>query len=209
MERSIYCGAFRERHMGETHTAMGWVQTKRDMGGVIFIDLRDREGVLQVVFDARNLSAEDFSTAEGLKNETVIAVTGVVRKRDEETYNPKLETGTVELRAHVLNVLSEAQSLPFPIEDKLEVREDLRLKYRFLDIRRPVMQKNLRFRNDMVMAIRDYLSQQGFIEVETPMLTKSTPEGARDYLVPSRVHPGTFYALPQSPQIFKQLLIAG
>jgi len=209
MERSIYCGALRDAHIGKTVTAMGWVQTKRDMGGVIFIDLRDREGVLQVVFDQRNLSRRDFNTAEGLKNEYVIAVTGVIGKRDEETYNPRIATGTVELRAKEIKVLSEAQPLPFPIEDDMEVREDLRLKYRYLDIRRPRMFRALKFRNDTVMAFREYLDQNGFIEVETPILTKSTPEGARDYLVPSRVHPGAFYALPQSPQQFKQLLMVG
>ncbi len=209
MERSIYCGAFRDEHMGQTMTAMGWVQTKRDMGGVVFIDLRDREGVLQVVFDAGNLCAEEFALAEGLKNESVIAVRGKVAKRDAETYNPKIATGTVELRARKIKVLSEAQPLPFLITDDMNVREELRLKYRFLDLRRPSMFHTLRFRHNALIAIRQYFDTQGFIEVETPMLTKSTPEGARDYLVPSRIHPGMFYALPQSPQIFKQLLMVG
>ena len=209
MERSIYCGTFREEHMGKTMTAMGWVQTKRDMGGVIFIDLRDREGVLQVVFNSSRLSAEDFALAEGLKSEYVIAVEGLVAKREEETYNPKLATGTVELRAEKIQILSQAQTLPFLIEDGADVREELRLKYRFLDLRRPAMFRKLQFRHEAIRTVREYFDGQGFIEVETPMLTKSTPEGARDYLVPSRVHPGTFYALPQSPQIFKQLLMVG
>lgn len=209
MERSSYCGTLREQNMGQTVTVMGWVQRKRDMGGVIFLDLRDREGTLQVVFDARNLSEEDFAAAEALKNESVIAVCGEIEKRDEETYNPKLATGTIELRATKLEMLSEAQAMPFSIEDFTDVREDLRLKYRFLDLRRPRLLQNMRFRHQVIKAARDYLDEADFIDVETPMLTKSTPEGARDYLVPSRVHPGTFYALPQSPQIFKQLLMVG
>ncbi len=209
MKRTHYAGALREQHVGMRVTVTGWVQTKRDMGGVVFIDLRDREGTLQTVFDAAHLPQADFSTAEGLKNESVVAVSGLVRIRSEETYNPLLETGTIELKAERLELLSEAAPLPFPIEDGTAVREELRLKYRFLDIRRPAMLKNLRFRHRTVMAVRDYLDADGFVEVETPILTKSTPEGARDYLVPSRVHPGTFYALPQSPQIFKQLLMVG
>ena len=209
MKRSEYCGLLREEHIGQEMNVMGWVNTKRDMGGVIFIDLRDREGTLQVVFDARNLSAEDFAAAERLKVESVIAVSGKIRIRDEETYNPKLVTGTIEMAASRLEVMSEAAALPFSLEDGDTVREDLRLKYRFLDLRRPKMQKSLRFRHRLVRAIENYLDKEGFIEVETPMLMKSTPEGARDYLVPSRVHPGSFYALPQSPQIFKQLLMVG
>jgi len=209
MKRTGYCGAFGEKDIGRPVTVMGWVQTKRDMGGVIFVDLRDREGILQVVFNAQNLSPEDFSTAEHLKNETVITVSGTIRLRDEDTRNPRLKTGTIELVADKIEIISEAESLPFSIEEGGKVREELRLKYRYLDIRRPEMLENLRFRHLVSKAVRDFLDGEGFIEVETPMLTKSTPEGARDYLVPSRVHPGTFYALPQSPQIFKQLLMVG
>lgn len=209
MKRSDYCGALREKDVGRTVTAAGWVQTKRDMGGVIFVDLRDREGTLQVVFDQRLLPAEDFGRVERLRNQSVIMVTGPIRIRDEETYNPKLVTGTIELAARRAQVLSVAETLPFEMDDNGAVREDLRLKYRFLDLRRPALQQNLRFRHRLQRVVEDYLDQQGFISVETPMLTKSTPEGARDYLVPSRVHPGSFYALPQSPQIFKQLLMVG
>ena len=209
MKRTDYCGALREKDVGRTVTAAGWVQTKRDMGGVIFIDLRDREGTLQVVFDLRNLSPEDFAVAEHLRSQSVIYVTGPIRIRDEETYNPKLDTGTIELAAHSLELLSAADTLPFEMDDNVTVREDLRLKYRFLDLRRPALQRNLRFRHRLQRVVEDYLDEKGFLSVETPMLTKSTPEGARDYLVPSRVHPGSFYALPQSPQIFKQLLMVG
>jgi aspartyl-tRNA synthetase len=209
MKRTDYCGALGDKDVGRNVTVMGWAQNKRDMGGVIFIDLRDREGTLQVVFDARNLSADDFKSADLLKVESTIAVTGLVRTRDEETYNPRIKTGTIELAASQLEVLSEAETLPFQLEDADNVREDLRLKYRFVDLRRPKMYRNLRFRAEVVKAVCDYLDNDGFIQVETPMLTKSTPEGARDYLVPSRVHKGKFYALPQSPQIFKQLLMVG
>jgi aspartyl-tRNA synthetase len=209
MRRTIYCGELRKEHIDQSVTVMGWVQSKRDMGGIIFIDLRDKAGILQIVFDASNLSEDEFKSAESLRNETVVAVEGLIRHRDEETYNPKLSTGVVELKATRLEILSEAQTLPFAIEDDTNVREDLRLKYRFLDIRRPSLANNLRFRHAVLKSARDYLDRDGFTEVETPMLTKSTPEGARDYLVPSRVHPGTFYALPQSPQIFKQLLMVG
>ena len=188
---------------------MGWVQNKRDMGGVIFIDLRDREGILQVVFDGRNLTPEAFAAAEALKLESVIAVEGPLRIRGEETYNPKLVTGTIELAAKKLEVLSEAAALPFSMSEAGNVREELRLQYRFLDLRRPKLLNNLKFRHRLTKLIHDYLDGQGFLQVETPMLTKSTPEGARDYLVPSRVHQGMFYALPQSPQIFKQLLMVG
>jgi len=209
MRRTDYCGALRDKDVGRTVTVMGWAQNKRDMGGVIFIDLRDREGTLQVVFDAQNLSPEDFRAAETLKLESTIAVTGLLRPRDEETYNPKIATGTIELKATQLEVLSEAETLPFPLDEAENVREELRLKYRFLDIRRPKMFRNLKFRADVIRTVSEFLDNEGFIQVETPMLTKSTPEGARDYLVPSRVHQGKFYALPQSPQIFKQLLMVG
>ena len=209
MKRTSYCGALRETNVNQIHTVMGWVQNKRDMGGVIFIDLRDREGILQVVFDGRNLTPEAFAAAEALKLESVIAVEGPLRIRGEETYNPKLVTGTIELAAKKLEVLSEAAALPFSMSGAGNVREELRLQYRFLDLRRPKLLNNLKFRHRLTKLIHDYLDGQGFLQVETPMLTKSTPEGARDYLVPSRVHQGMFYALPQSPQIFKQLLMVG
>ncbi len=209
MKRDGYCGQFREQDVGKRITAMGWVQSKRDMGGVIFLDLRDREGTLQVVFNRLNLSEEAFHAAETLHSESVIAASGLLAIRDEETYNPRLQTGTIELRADTLEVLSQAQPLPFPVDDFSSVREELRLKYRYLDLRRPAMLRALRFHHQVASAARRYLDGEGFLEVETPMLTKSTPEGARDYLVPSRVHPGSFYALPQSPQIFKQLLMVG
>lgn len=209
MKRTHYCGELTEEEVGKRVTVCGWVQTKRDMGGVIFIDLRDREGTLQTVFDARLLTEEDFKLAEGVRNQSVVQITGIMRIRDEETYNPRLKTGTVELAAESIFLLSEAAPLPFPMEDGFPVREELRLKYRYLDLRRPCVQDNLRFRSRVQSVIRRFLEKEGFIEVETPMLTKSTPEGARDYLVPSRVHPGEFYALPQSPQLFKQLLMVG
>ena len=209
MNRTHYCGALRESEIGREVTVCGWVLTKRDMGGVVFIDLRDREGVLQTVFDASALTPDEFRIADGLKNQSVIEVTGLIRKRGEETYNPKLETGTIELAANKIKLLSSAETLPFTLDDSVDVREDLRLKYRFLDLRRPEMYRNLKFRHELVRVTRSYLDNDGFIEVETPMMMKSTPEGARDYLVPSRVHPGKFYALPQSPQIYKQLLMVG
>lgn len=209
LKRSHYGGSLTEDLVGQTVTACGWVQTRRDMGGVIFIDLRDRTGLLQVVFDRRDLSAAEFAVAEHLKNESVLAVQGPICIRDPETYNPKLPTGTIELRATRLELLSTADTLPFFIEQAGSVREDLRLRYRYLDLRRPQLQHNLRFRHQLQRTTENYLDAHGFWQVETPILTKSTPEGARDYLVPSRVHPGDFYALPQSPQLFKQLLMVG
>ena len=209
LKRTAYCGALTEKDIGREVTACGWVSARRDMGGVIFVDLRDREGVLQAVFDQSALPEEDFHAAEELRDETVVAVSGVVRRRDPETVNEKIDTGYVELRAARLEVLSQSARLPFSPERSAEVRDELRLRYRFLDLRRAEMQKNLRLRHRVARVTADYLTENGFTEVETPILTKSTPEGARDYLVPSRVHPGEFYALPQSPQIFKQLLMAG
>lgn len=208
-QRTVYCGLVSESMVGSQATVCGWVRTKRDMGGVVFIDLGDREGVLQVVFDAKNLSESDFKTADSLHNQAVICVSGKICIRDEETYNDKIPTGTVEMKAEEIELLSDSAPLPFPLDDSVSVREDLRLQYRYLDLRRPVMINNLRFRHKVQKAAEEYLDNDGFICVETPMLCKSTPEGARDYLVPSRVHPGTFYALPQSPQIFKQLLMVG
>ena len=209
MRRTQYLGALREEAVGRRETVMGWVENKRDMGGVIFVDMRDREGTLQVVFDAGTIRDEDYRTVQRLRVESVISVTGVIRRRDETTCNPRLKTGTIELAAERFEVLSQAAPLPFALEEGESVREELRLAYRFLDLRRPRMLANLRFRHAVQKAAQDFLDAEGFIEVETPMLTKSTPEGARDYLVPSRVHPGSFYALPQSPQIFKQLLMVG
>ncbi|MBR5485356.1 MAG: aspartate--tRNA ligase [Oscillospiraceae bacterium] len=209
LKRTLYCGQLREEHIGKQVVVNGWVQTKRDMGGVIFIDLYDREGTLQVVFDAADLTAEQFAVTESLKSQSVIGVKGTVRLRSKETVNPKIATGTVELMAEAIELISSAEALPFSLDDDTNVREDLRLKYRFLDIRRPKMLGNLRYRHRVQKAAEDFLDAEGFLQIETPILTKSTPEGARDYLVPSRVHAGTFYALPQSPQIFKQLLMVG
>ncbi len=205
--RSHYCGRVTEADIDIKATAMGWVQTSRDMGGIIFIDLRDKTGVLQVVFDSKDFTEEEFNEIEGLRGEYVIAVRGNIRERDEETYNPRIPTGTVELKAEEFEVLSKSKPLPFPVDDNVEVREDLRIKHRYLDLRRPKMYKNFLLRNRTLQSIRSYLEENEFMEVETPILTKSTPEGARDYLVPSRTHQGEFYALPQSPQIFKQLLM--
>ena len=209
MKRTKYCGLFSEADIGKTVIACGWTATKRDMGGVIFLDLSDREGTLQIVLDAAKLPAEQFEIAEELRNQSVIEVEGIIRLRAEDTVNEKLSTGKIELFGTRLRLLSMAAPLPYPIEDGESVREDLRLKYRYLDLRRHGLQENLKLRHRILRAARDFLDAAGFVEVETPMLTKSTPEGARDYLVPSRVHPGSFYALPQSPQIFKQLLMVG
>jgi len=205
--RSHYCGRIGEEHIDSTATVMGWVQGTRDMGGVIFMDLRDKTGILQVVFNAMDIDAKSFNEIERVRNEYVVAVKGSIRERDEETYNPKIPTGTIELKAEEFEILSKSKVLPFPVENNSQVREDLRLKHRYIDLRRPKMYENLVLRHNVVKSVRKYLESREFMEVETPILTKSTPEGARDYLVPSRVHPGTFYALPQSPQIFKQLLM--
>ncbi len=208
MYRDEYCGLFNEQHLGKRTRACGWVSAKRDMGGVLFIDLYDKTGVLQVVFNRQNIGEDGFSVAERLNGQSVIAVEGTMHPRDEETRNPKIATGEIELRADKITLLSRSAQLPFSMESQT-VREDLRLTYRYLDLRRPEMQHNLRFRHTVQKAAQDYLDSAGFTCVETPMLTKSTPEGARDYLVPSRMHKGKFYALPQSPQIFKQLLMVG
>lgn len=209
MKRTEYCGLIRPGDTGTEQVCMGWVVTKRDMGGVIFLDLRDREGVLQVVIDSNKVSAEEFALAEHVKLQSVIGVRGSIRERALDTVNPKIETGTVELMTEKLELISMAEPMPYPIEDGNAVREELRLRYRYLDIRRSDMLNNLRMRHRIQKAAQDYLDNQGFICVETPILCKSTPEGARDYLVPSRVHRGSFYALPQSPQIYKQLLMVG
>lgn len=207
LKRTNKCTEVSAKNIDEKVTVMGWVQKRRDLGGLIFIDLRDRTGLLQVVFDASTIGDEGFKKAEKLRSEFVIAVEGIIESRSEETINPNLETGDIEVRANTLRILSEAETPPFQIEENSNVKEDLRLKYRYLDLRRPDLQKNLIMRHKVAMLTREFLSDEEFLEIETPMLTKSTPEGARDYLVPSRVHPGNFYALPQSPQIFKQLLM--
>jgi len=206
LKRTHYCGALREGDVGRTVTMMGWAATRRDLGGVVFVDLRDREGLCQVV--ARpEVSKEAHAAADRVRGEYVLAVVGEVAARSSETVNPKIPTGAVEVLAREIRVLSEARTPPFPIEDELSTSEDIRLKYRYLDLRRPRMQRNIALRHRVTMDVRRYLDEQGFYEIETPFLTKSTPEGARDYLVPSRIHHGSFYALPQSPQIFKQILM--
>ena len=185
---------------------MGWVQKSRNKGGIIFVDLRDRSGILQIIFEESDCGAESFAKAEKLRSEYVIAVTGRVEARSGAV-NENLATGAIEVRANSLRILSESETPPFPIEENSKTKEELRLKYRFLDLRRPDMQRNLLLRSKIAILTRQFLAEEGFLEIETPTLIKSTPEGARDYLVPSRVHPGSFYALPQSPQLFKQLLM--
>ncbi len=207
MRRTNYCGLFSEQDVGKPTTACGWVETKRDMGGVIFIDLVDREGVLQIVFNPAYTDPEAFALAERVRNQSALIVEGAMFLRDEETVNPKIATGTVELRVDRAELLSTCGDLPFNPAEADDVREDLRLRYRYLDLRRKRLRDNIRFRHRVASAIRRFMDSEGFVDVETPILTKSTPEGARDYLVPSRVHQGSFYALPQSPQLFKQLLM--
>lgn len=205
LKRTNYCGELRERHENQEVVLMGWVQTRRDLGGIIFIDLRDRSGVVQVLVSPEQ--EEAFKIADEVRSEYVIAVKGKVSKRPEENVNPKIPTGYIEIICNRLEILSRAKTPPFPIEDGINIDESVRLRYRYLDLRRPEMQSNIIFRSKLNKTIRDFLSENGFLEIETPMLTRSTPEGARDYLVPSRVNPGTFYALPQSPQLFKQILM--
>ncbi|WP_273454042.1 aspartate--tRNA ligase [Nevskia ramosa] len=206
MMRSHYCGQVTEALTGQTVQVCGWVQRRRDHGGVIFIDLRDREGLLQIVFDPDN--AETFAAAERLRSEYVVQITGLVRARPEGTVNANLPTGRIEVLGRSVEVLNKSETPPFQLDDD-SVGEETRLKYRYIDLRRPLMQKNLRLRHDVIRRIRNKMDELGFIDVETPILTRATPEGARDYLVPSRTHEGKFFALPQSPQLFKQLLMMG
>jgi aspartyl-tRNA synthetase len=208
LKRTHYCGSVDVSHVGQTVTLMGWAATRRDLGGVVFIDLRDREGICQVV--ARpEISMAAHAAADKVRGEYVLAVTGRVDARDADTVNPKIKTGTIEITAMDIVILSEAKTPPFAIEDDVNTSEDIRLKYRYLDMRRGPIQKSLMLRHKLALAIRTYLDENGFLEIETPILTASTPEGARDYLVPSRVHHGSFFALPQSPQMFKQLCMVG
>ena len=206
MSRTTYCGHVTKEMVGKEVTLNGWVQKRRDLGGMIFIDLRDQSGLIQVVFNADE-GNELLKTAESLRAEHVLEVKGEVVERVEGAINPNLDTGEIEIVASHLNILNKAKTPPFEISDDINVADDIRMKYRYLDLRRPRMQENIRIRHNTKRAIRNFLDNEGFIDIETPYLTKSTPEGARDYLVPSRVHPGRFFALPQSPQLFKQLLM--
>src|SRR3954468_7130282 len=210
MKRTHHCNELRPAHVGQLVTLAGWVHSRRDLGGLIFIDIRDREGRTQTVFDPSDLPKELFEQAAALRSECVIRVTGKVRQRPQGTNNAKIATGEVEVGVTALAVLNNAEVLPFPVDDPeaaSKVNEELRLQYRYLDLRRPEMARNLRLRSKVATATRVFFDEQGFLEVETPTLFKSTPEGAREFLVPSRVHPGQFYALPQSPQQFKQILM--
>lgn len=206
LHRSHRCTEVNNTMVGNTVTVMGWVQKSRNKGGIIFVDLRDRSGILQVIFEEANCGAESFAKAEKLRSEFVVAITGEVAKRGGAV-NENLATGDIEVIAKDIRILAEADTPPFPIEENSKTKEDLRLKYRYLDLRRPDLQKNIMMRSKVTTLVRSFMADEGFIEIETPTLCKSTPEGARDYLVPSRVHPGEFYALPQSPQIYKQLLM--
>jgi aspartyl-tRNA synthetase len=205
LTRTHTCGELRQHHVGSDAVLLGWVHRVRDLGGLLFIDIRDRGGVTQAVFDKDDEVL--MAKAKRLRSEYVIGVSGRVRRRSEETVNPKLPTGEVEVIVHTLTLLNEAKTPPFPVADESPVSEDVRLKYRYLDLRRPRLQSNIVLRHRLTMLVRKYFDENGFLEIETPILTKSTPEGARDYLVPSRVHRGEFFALPQSPQLFKQILM--
>ena len=207
LKRSHRCTEVSNANIGEKVTVMGWVQKRRNLGSLIFIDLRDRSGLLQIMFDEESIGAEGFEKAGTLRSEFVVAVEGTVQKRSAAV-NENLKTGDIEVIATSLRILSESQTPPFQIEENSKTNEETRLKYRYLDLRRPDIQKNLILKSKVMRLMRDFMADEGFLEIETPILCKSTPEGARDYLVPSRVHPGNFYALPQSPQIFKQLLMA-
>jgi len=206
LERNCNCGEIRKTDEGKVVQLAGWVSRRRDHGGLIFVDMRDRSGIVQIVFDAAEMG-ESFSKAETLRNEFVIGIRGKVRARSAETVNPKMDTGEIEVVVSELRILNKAKTPPFYIQDGVDVDENVRLRYRYLDLRRAEMQKNIMLRHRVAKIMRDYLDDNGFLEIETPMLCRSTPEGARDFLVPSRLNPGEFYALPQSPQIFKQLLM--
>ncbi|WP_153721296.1 aspartate--tRNA ligase [Sporosarcina cascadiensis] len=206
MKRTHYCGNLTEQQIGQEVTLQGWVQKRRDLGGLIFIDVRDRAGIVQTVFNP-DISKEALEIAETLRNEYVIEIKGLVIEREERTKNKNLKTGAIEVQVTEVKVINEAKNPPFTIEDETDVGEETRLKYRYLDLRRPELARVFKMRSDITKTVRNFLDDEGFLEVETPILTKSTPEGARDYLVPSRVHEGEFYALPQSPQLFKQLLM--
>ncbi|MGB0623308.1 MAG: amino acid--tRNA ligase-related protein, partial [Luminiphilus sp.] len=203
--RTHYCGLIDENLIDQTVTLCGWVDRRRDHGGVIFLDMRDREGVVQVVFDPD--TEEHFQRADSVRSEYVLRITGRVRARSAETVNPNMASGKIEVLGKTLEILNAAQTPPFPLDEHHSVGEDVRLRYRFMDLRRPEMQQNLIARAKITSSIRRYLDEQGFLDIETPILTRATPEGARDYLVPSRTQPGAFFALPQSPQLFKQLLM--
>src|SRR5574341_1880712 len=208
-KRTEYCGSLGVEDLEREVILMGWVQPKRDHGGLIFVDLRDREGIIQVVFNPQ-LNIETHQKAGLLKDEWIVAVKGTVTRRPQETINPNIKTGEIEITVKEIRILNTSKVLPFPIENDIKVDELLRLKYRFLDLRRPMMKENLILRHEIASATRNYLNSKGFIELETPYLTRSTPEGARDFLVTSRLNPGEFYALPQSPQLLKQtLMISG
>lgn len=206
LKRTCRCAELTTGHIGQTVTVMGWVQKSRNKGGIVFVDLRDRSGIIQLIFEESNVGSERFEKAAKLRSEFVVAVTGEVTRRSGAV-NENLRTGEIEIVARDIRILSESETPPFPIEEHSKTKEDLRLKYRYLDLRRPDLQRNLVLRSQVAMLTRQFLAEEGFLEIETPILNKSTPEGARDYLVPSRIHPGSFYALPQSPQLFKQLLM--
>ena len=206
-QRSCYCAELTAADAGREVTLMGWTNAHRDLGALIFVQLRDRTGVMQVVFDSAELDETAFALAGAVRSEFVLAVRGTLAKRAEGMHNPNMKTGEVEVKVSSFKILSGSETPPIEVDDACNANEALRLKYRYLDLRRPIMQRNLRLRHQIAFCARRYFAEQGFWEIETPMLTKSTPEGARDYLVPSRVHPGQFYALPQSPQLFKQMLM--
>ena len=206
LKRTCRCAELSAANVGQTVTVMGWVQKSRNKGGIVFVDLRDRSGIIQLIFEESNTGAEGFEKAAKLRSEFVVAVTGEVTKRSGAV-NENLKTGDIEVVAKDIRILSESETPPFPIEENSKTKDDIRLKYRYLDLRRPDLQRNLILRSRVATLTRQFLAEEGFLEIETPILNKSTPEGARDYLVPSRVHPGNFYALPQSPQLFKQLLM--
>ncbi len=203
--RSHYCGELNESHIGETITLSGWVHRRRDHGGVIFLDVRDRDGITQVVVDPD--TEECFALADSVRNEYVIQIEGLVRNRPAGTENPDMPTGMIEVLGKSMQILNRSETPPFQLDEHQQVGEDVRLKYRYVDLRRPEMINKLRFRSKITNHIRNYLDDNGFLDIETPILTRATPEGARDYLVPSRTHEGSFFALPQSPQLFKQLLM--